>query len=91
MRQGGVLHVLHRQPLGLEGAVRPHVVRDPQASLPGPVEGHILEEIRRPHEASVGHLESGGDDPGRAVEPGGMRCLKGAGHEGAVMASPHPA
>ena len=31
MGQRGVLHILHGQPLGLEGPVRPHVVCDPQA------------------------------------------------------------
>ena len=90
MGERGVLHVLHGQSPRLEGAVRPHVIRDLQAPLPGPVEGHVFEEIDGTDKFSVSHLETGCNDTGRTIEPGRVRCLKGAGHEWAIVAAAHP-
>ena len=90
MGESGVLHVLHGQSARLEGTVCPHVVRDLQAPLPGTVESDVLEEIDGTDEFSVSHLEAGGDDARRAVKPGRVRRLKGAGHEGAIVAAAHP-
>jgi len=62
-----------------------------QASVPNAIEGHIIEQVDRADEAPISKLEARGYDPGRAIEPGGMGGIKGAGHYRAIMTPPHPA
>jgi hypothetical protein len=90
MRQRGVLHVFHGQPLRLEGSVRSQIIRDLKASLPGEIICYIFEEIYGTDEFAIGHLEAGSYDSGRAVEASGMGGLEGTGHERAVVAAAHP-
>ncbi len=84
---GAILHLLQGQPARLEGPVPPEEVGDLVGLRPGPVEGHVVEEVNGAYQWAVVHLEPERNDAGRPVQPGGV----GAENVRPRMQMPRPA